>query len=124
MFHHACLKSWFDNVRLSRDLTCPHCNTIITDTSEAQNNNQEHESNEVSASMEYNTPNQKLHQNQNQHTNTNNVALISCVENGIYKDTARANSDECIAPDLYQEDELSLIGAEEAKSLHIIDRSD
>ena len=75
MFHIACMKSWFENIRITRDLACPLCNTVITDTSEAMNNENEHEPDEVSASIELETPGQKLQQNQNMLTNY--VALIS-----------------------------------------------
>ena len=30
-FHYQCLKSWFENIRQNRDLTCPLCNHKITD---------------------------------------------------------------------------------------------
>ena len=123
MFHISCLKKWFDNVQINRDLTCPHCNTIITDTSQTQNNDLEHESNEVSASIEFDTLDQKLQKNQNVLTNC--IASKLNMENCIYKETARAESDECISPNFYQEDGLNIIkDREEVKSLHQIDSSE
>ena len=123
MFHISCLKKWFDNVLLSRDLTCPHCNTIITDTSQTQNNDLENESNEVIASIEFDTPGQKLQKNQNVLTNC--IVSKLNMENCNYKETARAESDECISPNFYQEDGLNIIiDREEAKSLHRIDNSE
>ena len=78
VFHFDCLKSWFDNVRISRDLTCPICNTVITDTSEVPKNDYECKSDEVSESAEFETPNQILLKYQDQLTNY--VALMSRVD--------------------------------------------
>ena len=52
MFHHACLKKWFDNIRVTNNLSCPVCKTEITDTSETPDNDLEHGSNDVSESIE------------------------------------------------------------------------
>ena len=116
MFHIACMKSWFENIRITRDLTCPLCNTVITDTSEAMNNEieNEHEPDEVSASIELETPDQKLQQNQNMLTNY--VTLISCVDNYLSKDTARADSEDRFNLNPYEENELDIILSEEVKS--------
>ena len=115
MFHNACLKSWFENIRITRDLTCPLCNTVITDTSQIPNDEKDQESNEVSASIVLETPEHQLQQHQNQITN--NVALITCVESDLFKNTARADSDECIVSNPYEENELNEIYTQEVKSL-------
>ena len=101
MFHTNCLKDWFENIQITKDLTCPLCNTVITDTSETPNDDLECESNEVSVSMEFDTPGQKLQQNQDLFTNY--VALISGVEMYRSKDTERADSDECITSNRYDD---------------------
>ena len=111
VFHHACLKSWFENVQIRRDLTCPHWNTTITDTSETPSNGSVHEYDEVSASIEFNSPAQMLHQN----VLKNYVALISRIENDRLRDTARVDSEECFAANLYEDMDLNMIHSEEAK---------
>ena len=68
-FHFDCLKSWFENVRINKDLTCPICNTVITDTSEVPKTDFECKSEEVSASAEFDTYNQIVQNRQNQLTN-------------------------------------------------------
>ena len=78
VFHLNCLKSWFENIRITRDLTCPICNTVITDTSEAPKNDFEYKSGEVSESAEFETPNQILQKYPNQLINQ--VALMSRVD--------------------------------------------
>ena len=116
MFHVECIKNWFDNVQVTRDLTCPHCNAVITDSSEAPKTDFEHESDEVSASLGLDTPVQKLQQNQNMRTN--NIALISYVENYLSKDTVRVDSDEHVNANPYKENELSRMYTEAAIPLH------
>ena len=107
VFHHACLKQWFNNVRVTRDLSCPVCNTIITDISEYTNNDLEHESNEVNASIQFITPSQIMH--------TNNVTWISCTENNLIQATSRTSKDKCITSDNVLGMELNKVSNEEIK---------
>ena len=65
VFHATCIKGWFENIRFNKDLTWPICNTVITDSSETHKNDLKYEPEEVSASLEFGTPDQKLHKNQN-----------------------------------------------------------
>ena len=75
---------------------------MITDTSEAQENQSEYDSAEVSASMEYGTPDEKFQGNRSRVVTY--VALITTVENPATKDTARARSSDRIAINQYEDD--------------------
>ena len=35
-FHTKCLKEWYDSIRVTNDLTCPHCSTVNTKDSKPQ----------------------------------------------------------------------------------------
>ena len=101
IFHYFCYKIWFFNIPINRDLPCPICNTAITDTSKIPNNDSEYKSDEISASIEYNTPGHMLDQNQNMLTNY--VNFIWTLENNISKSSARVTSQECLASDHYED---------------------
>ena len=94
------MQSWFENIRCNRDLTCPHCNTAITDTSEVPSYDLDNRSDEISASIEIDIPTQMVQKYQNQLADY--VALISNMENQGSKETPRVGSNH-IASNQHQQ---------------------
>ena len=100
VFHFVCLHKWFKNIRLSKDLTCPHCNAVITDTSKPIEESVESDSAEIVDTSEVlNIPDKNLFENQL----ANYVGLISSLENQVSKTNGRETNDGCIIASQYED---------------------
>ena len=118
IFHLNCCKSWFINIMIRKDLTCPHWNTIITDNSEVPNDVLDQRSDELNTSTEFNTPGQLLHQLQQ----NNYFTLISSLENQRLRSTTKLKSGENWALNHYEDIDPVQQYSEEVKSTY--DESD
>ena len=100
VFHFVCLREWFKNITISRDLTCPHCNTVITDTSRPAQNSVESDSAEVIETSEVlNIPDENSKDNQH----ANYVGLISSSVNQASRIDGRETRDDCIIANQYED---------------------